>query len=235
METYVLSAKSTEIFKFGVGTFSTIPRSQENKVDVSNDLRAEMFPHHMGKSSDISYCSSSILGKIYDTVQEFHDEALPRRQELWKLPCFDISISEKHKRDDGVANEMHETQLLYEAPDMEESAKDTQVIYEEAVAIYHVTYDYASVYGVEKCRFAWKVAGSALCNLCAWNSAARKEKPVELRTGQLSVSVGQEMTMGKECSSAISVRCGSIRTAVVLNNLKKCQDCPSVRCAVVRL
>ncbi|KAH6812867.1 hypothetical protein C2S51_021885 [Perilla frutescens var. frutescens] len=172
------------------------------KVDVPGDLRTEMFPHHMGKAPDISYRSSSILGKIYDTVQEFHDEAPPRRQELWKLPCFDILISEIHvskwkanyesyRREmtaDDVRDECKSDaaddvikkykQMLYEAPDMEESAKDTQVIYEEAVAIYHVTYDYASIYGVEKCGFAWKVAGSALCNLCAWKSAARNEKPV---------------------------------------------------------
>ncbi|KAH6827518.1 hypothetical protein C2S53_007863 [Perilla frutescens var. hirtella] len=175
------------------------------KVDVPNDLRAEMFPHHMGKAPDISYRSSSILGKIYDSVLEFHDEAPPRRQEIWKLPCFDVSISEKHVTKwktnyDCYRREMREVlnssdesksdaaddvikkykQMLYEAPDMEESAKDTQVIYEEAVAIYHVTYNYASMYGVEKCGFAWKVAGSALCSLCAWKSAALNEKPVTI-------------------------------------------------------
>lgn len=65
-------------------------------------------------------------------------------------------------------------QILYDAPDMEESTKDTQVIYKEAVAIYHVTYDYAIIHGVQKCGFAWKVAGSALCNLYAWST----EKPL---------------------------------------------------------
>ncbi|KAH6827519.1 hypothetical protein C2S53_007864 [Perilla frutescens var. hirtella] len=175
------------------------------KVDVPGDLIPEMFPHHMGKKPEMSYRSLSILGKIYDTVLEFHDEAPPRRQELRKLPCFDVSISEEHvtkwKRNyDRYRREMTDAlkssdesksdaaddvvkkykKLLYEAPDMEESAKDTQVIYEEALAIYHVTYDYASIYGVEKCGFAWKVAGSALCNLCAWKSAARNEKPVTI-------------------------------------------------------
>ena len=39
---------------------------------------------------------------------------------------------------------------------MEESSKNSEVIYEEAVAIYHVTYDYAVSQGVEECGCAWK-------------------------------------------------------------------------------
>lgn len=69
-------------------------------------------------------------------------------------------------------------QLLYGAAEMEESPKNTQVIYDEAVAIYHATYEHAAMtQSVEKCGFAWRVAGTALCNLCAWQSAAPKEMP----------------------------------------------------------
>ncbi|KAK4391719.1 putative RNA-dependent RNA polymerase 5 [Sesamum angolense] len=66
------------------------------------------------------------------------------------------------------------------APCMEESAKNTEEIYEEAIAIYHVVYDYAMRHGVTRCSFAWKVAGSALCDLCAWKLAGPKEEPIAI-------------------------------------------------------
>lgn len=59
-------------------------------------------------------------------------------------------------------------QLLYGADELEESTKNMKDIYDNALAIYHVTYDHAmSVTDVKKCGFAWKVAGSALCKLHA--------------------------------------------------------------------
>ncbi|KAM3216044.1 putative RNA-dependent RNA polymerase 5 [Capsicum annuum] len=59
-------------------------------------------------------------------------------------------------------------QLLYEAPDMEESIRSKSDIFTDALAIYQVTYDYAkSIRDIRKCGFAWKVAGSALCRLHA--------------------------------------------------------------------
>lgn len=90
-------------------------------------------------------------------------------------------------------------QLLYDAPDLEESTKkDTRVIYLEAIAIYHITYDYArdilardiaagsAPYGedagVKKCAFVWKVAGSALYSFLAWGSVGSTEnsKPITI-------------------------------------------------------
>lgn len=51
---------------------------------------------------------------------------------------------------------------------MEESVRSTRDIYNDALAIYRVTYDYAKATGdVRKCGFAWKVAGAALCKLHA--------------------------------------------------------------------
>lgn len=87
---------------------------------------------------------------------------------------------------------------MYDAPDLEESTKDTRVIYFEAIAIYHITYDYARDIlardiaagsarfgddaGVKKCAFAWKVAGSALYSFLAWGSAGSTEnsKPITI-------------------------------------------------------
>ncbi|KAK6151840.1 hypothetical protein DH2020_014475 [Rehmannia glutinosa] len=174
------------------------------KVKVPQELKAEMYPHYMERWPDLSYHSSSILGQIYDRVIAYKNEAVLQR-EVWKLSCFDIPIPEAYvnmwkARYESYRKEMKEAlesgdeskndaanevikkykQLLYEAPDMEESSKNTQVIYEEAVAIYHVIYEYAMIHGVEKCSFAWRVAGSALCNLCAWRIAGPKEKPLTI-------------------------------------------------------
>ncbi|XP_047974429.1 probable RNA-dependent RNA polymerase 5 [Salvia hispanica] len=170
------------------------------KINLPDYLKAELFPHHMGRVFENSYHSSSILGLIYDRVQEFQNADVPGK-EIWKMPCFDIPIPEDYlikwrdrykcycgemanalSRDDEVKNDAADDvikkykQLLYDAPEMEESAKDTTVLYEESLAIYHVTYD--MVESVEKCGFAWKVAGSALCSLYAWKSVAHKEKPL---------------------------------------------------------
>ncbi|KAM7515447.1 hypothetical protein LguiA_005030 [Lonicera macranthoides] len=62
--------------------------------------------------------------------------------------------------------------ILYGAPGFEESKRNPEDIYDDALAIYLITYDYAKSRGeagdIEKCGFAWKVAGSALCKLHAF-------------------------------------------------------------------
>ncbi|KAL3820984.1 hypothetical protein ACJIZ3_006889 [Penstemon smallii] len=173
------------------------------RVKVPSRLIADMYPHHMGRDAESSYHSTSILGQIHDIVEKLKDEPGPK-QEIWKLPCFDIAIPEgyvnmwkvrydeyrremskaldsKHEFKNAAANEVIKKykQLLYDAADMEESTKSTEMIYEEALAIYHVTYDYAISQGeIGKCNFAWKVAGSALCNIYAWKLAGPKEIPL---------------------------------------------------------
>ncbi|PHU09127.1 hypothetical protein BC332_20987 [Capsicum chinense] len=55
--------------------------------------------------------------------------------------------------------------LLYGAVEFEQTVRKTD-IFNEALAIYHVTYDHArTTYNIEKCGFAWKVAGSELCRI----------------------------------------------------------------------
>lgn len=56
-------------------------------------------------------------------------------------------------------------QILYALLDMEESRKDTQVIYEEAIVIYHIIYDHAMSYGVEKCSLCRRASCSTLYDL----------------------------------------------------------------------
>lgn len=46
----------------------------EKQVEIPDDLKAEMFPHHMEKWEDISYHSYSILGQIYDKVEAFRND-----------------------------------------------------------------------------------------------------------------------------------------------------------------
>ncbi|KAL0374399.1 UNVERIFIED_CONTAM: putative RNA-dependent RNA polymerase 5 [Sesamum radiatum] len=175
------------------------------RVSFPKELRPEMYPHHMERGPEYSYHSMSILGRIYDMIEEFKDEVVPKK-EIWKLPCFDIPVPEtytekwrsnyeNYRREMAAAlNSNNDSKkdaandvikkykkLLYDAPDMEESSKDTTVIYKEALAIYHVTYDYAkSMDDIGKCSFAWKVGGSALCNLYAWKTAGPKEKPLTI-------------------------------------------------------
>nr|AHL27588.1 RNA-dependent RNA polymerase 5 [Salvia miltiorrhiza] len=52
------------------------------KINVPDDLKAELFPHHMEKAIEKSYHSSSILGQIYDNVLEFNSDAVSRKGEF---------------------------------------------------------------------------------------------------------------------------------------------------------
>lgn len=66
-------------------------------------------------------------------------------------------------------------QLMYDASELEESGRDIEDIYNDALAIYHVTYDYAKKTDAQRCSFAWRVAGSALCKLY---QCYQNEKPI---------------------------------------------------------
>lgn len=57
---------------------------------------------------------------------------------------------------------------------MEESTKNICDIFNEALAIYNVTYDFAiQEKSVNKCSFAWRVAGSALSRLYSIKQSQR--------------------------------------------------------------
>ncbi|XP_056163701.1 probable RNA-dependent RNA polymerase 5 [Syzygium oleosum] len=65
-------------------------------------------------------------------------------------------------------------QLLYGAPDFEESPRRWDDIFNEALAIYNISYEYATgrhaaIGGkaIGLCGFAWKVADPALCQIYA--------------------------------------------------------------------
>ncbi|XP_075489754.1 putative RNA-dependent RNA polymerase 5 [Primulina tabacum] len=173
------------------------------KINFPNYLKAEQYPHYMQRGADITYNSFSILGQIYNRMEKSKDEASPTK-DIWKLPCFDVQIPAEYvnmwrirygnyrkdmtkalKSGSEVKNDAADEvirkykQLLYDAPDIEESEKNTEQIYEEAVAIYNVTYDHAiSCNEVGRCGFCWRVAGSALFNIYAWKVSGSKERPI---------------------------------------------------------
>ncbi|CAI9285993.1 unnamed protein product [Lactuca saligna] len=156
-------------------------------VEIPKYLLPEKYPHFLEKNK--TYNSSSVLGLIYDTAKAY----LPDNasiQDIWKLPCFNVEIPEgcldlwkkwyssyRHEMSDAMNSgdeSKHDSanivikkykQLLYGTEDFATSSRKIDDIYNEALAIYHVSYDYARSYGdVKKCGFAWKVAGEALCS-----------------------------------------------------------------------
>lgn len=157
------------------------------KIDVSQELKAEQFPHYM-KNRRKSYHSTSILGQIYDTVKEFHRNS-PSSEEVQLLPCFCQNVPDScltmwkklycdyraemssamstsgESKDSATEVIQRYKQILYEAPEFEESPKRREDIFNEALAIYQICYEYAKDKRVGLCGFAWKVAGSALCSL----------------------------------------------------------------------
>ncbi|KAI3802886.1 hypothetical protein L1987_31032 [Smallanthus sonchifolius] len=159
------------------------------EVDIPQCLLPRKYPHYMEKNIEKSYNSSSVLGEIYDTAKAYQpDNALIRN--IWKLPCFNVEVPEHvlylwKNRYDSYKHEMCKAlqsgdeskndsanivinkykQMLYEAEDFASSNRKIEDIYNDALAIYHASYDYAHKYAdVKKCGFAWKVAGEALCS-----------------------------------------------------------------------
>ncbi|XP_028092005.1 probable RNA-dependent RNA polymerase 5 isoform X2 [Camellia sinensis] len=173
------------------------------KVVIPDQLKAEKFPHYMGKPN--KYHSTSVLGLIYEMVESFQSQDLSAKDvEVWKLPCFDVEIptscmklwgerysqyrcemTEAMNLDDESKNDAANVvtkrykQLLYGAAEFEESPRNTEDIYNEALAIYNITYDHAMGYrNVKNCGFAWRVAGSALFKLHAIKQSEKMEKPI---------------------------------------------------------
>nr|XP_043622606.1 probable RNA-dependent RNA polymerase 5 isoform X2 [Erigeron canadensis] len=161
------------------------PKSGQ-KVVIPHGLKATHYPHYMCRKPD--YHSTSILGQIYDRFQSCKNEKL-QAQEISKLNDFNVNIpdsclklwkenyqayridmSSALRYNDISKNEAANSVIekyklmLYGASDLKDSTRNMDDVYDEALAIYHVCYDYAIRWkDVGKCGFAWKVAGSALC------------------------------------------------------------------------
>ncbi|KAF6142767.1 hypothetical protein GIB67_023249 [Kingdonia uniflora] len=160
------------------------------RIIIPKYLRAEKFPHFMERRN--SFNSKSVLGQIHDKVESFQSLEL-QSKEVWKLPCFSGEVEKsclllwtdhydqyrtdmKHalELDQELKNEAANRvlqkykQILYGAAEFEESPRSREEIFNEALSIYQVNYDYANkVDDVGKCGFAWKIAGRALYALYA--------------------------------------------------------------------
>ncbi|KAI8565476.1 hypothetical protein RHMOL_Rhmol03G0262200 [Rhododendron molle] len=173
------------------------------KVVIPDELKAEKFPHYMGRTN--SYHSTSVLGLIYDTVEKsLQSEDLPAKDvEVSKLPYFDVEVPKdgwilwgeryaEYRTEMSAAMDLKDKEarnaaanavtnnykkLLYHAPEFEESKRDVEEIYRDALAIYNVVYEHAErVRDIGKCGFAWKVAGPALFKLVLKNAETEKVK-----------------------------------------------------------
>lgn len=166
------------------------PKKGGLKIEVPRELKAELFPHYMER--DNSFNSTSILGLIYDTVNKYQTEDQSMK-EVRKLPCFDVEVPEacmekwkehyeQYRQDMTAAmrngpegkNEAADEvikkykMILYGASEFEECKRGIDEVYNEALAIYHVTYDYANHRRDAKyCFFVWRIASSALLKLYA--------------------------------------------------------------------
>lgn len=69
--------------------------------------------------------------------------------------------------------------LLYDAPEFEDSPRNPEDIFNEAIAIYHVCYNRAIQMGDTKCcLFAWRVAGPALFEFYIDKQRERNQRPI---------------------------------------------------------
>lgn len=63
------------------------------QIHLPDYLKAELFPHHMGRVDENSYHSSSILGLIYDRVQEFQNGDVPGKGQCSYIPSKSDNIT----------------------------------------------------------------------------------------------------------------------------------------------
>ncbi|GJV89454.1 RNA-dependent RNA polymerase, eukaryotic, partial [Tanacetum coccineum] len=176
------------------------------QIEISKCLLPQKYPHFLEKKADKSYHSPSVLGLIYDTVKGYQSDNASRK-EVWKLPCFNVEIpaatmnlwKDRYKSyrsemsdamrsgDESKNNSANIVvkkykKMLYEAEDFARSTRKIDDIYNEALAIYHVSYDTAMSYtiaDVRKCGFAWRVAGEALCSFHVMKSPGRNDERVQ--------------------------------------------------------
>ncbi|XP_078164219.1 putative RNA-dependent RNA polymerase 3 isoform X2 [Carex rostrata] len=158
------------------------------KVEVGKDLKVVNYPHFMEKEfAKDEYNSSSILGLIYDKVQSFKAEKL-QSTKFEVLPCLSgevpkycmdkwrglyqeylmemteaLQIPEKGMKNNKCQEIIDcYKKILYGAGEYKERTRHKDEIKNEALAIYQIVYEKAKTDGVQKCGFAWKVAGSVL-------------------------------------------------------------------------
>ncbi|KAK1266087.1 putative RNA-dependent RNA polymerase 4 [Acorus gramineus] len=101
--------------------------------------------------------------KMLQLVDIYYDAVdAPKSGLKVKLLFHDVMVFLIHELQYGLE------EILYGATEFNESTREREDIFKEAIAIYQVTYNYAKAEDdVGKCRFAWSVAGHGLCALHA--------------------------------------------------------------------
>ncbi|KAJ1687513.1 hypothetical protein LUZ63_018903 [Rhynchospora breviuscula] len=161
------------------------PHFMEKSSTMSNSKGERNSPLSNSKHD---YNSTSILGLIYDKVQSFKVEKL-HSTKFEMLPCLSVEVPEncmdkwralygnylKEMREalgiqekDMRNNRCQEIidfykKILYGAKEFKRRTRPEYEIEDEARAIYQIVYKKAQIDGVEKCGFAWRVAGEMLC------------------------------------------------------------------------
>ncbi|KAJ3702278.1 hypothetical protein LUZ61_005983 [Rhynchospora tenuis] len=158
-------------------------------MEKSSTMSKSTVEHNSSLSnSKHDYNSTSILGLIYDKVQSFKVEKL-HSTKFEMLPCLSVEVPENcmdkwralygnYLKEMRVALGIQEKdmknnrcqeinnfykKILYGANEFKKRTRPEYEIEDEARAIYQIVYKKAQIDGVEKCGFAWRVAGEILC------------------------------------------------------------------------
>ncbi|KAJ4951634.1 hypothetical protein NE237_028466 [Protea cynaroides] len=98
---------------------------------------------------------------LYRQYRSDMSNALKDKHNSWSLKK---KQSSKCESADEVIDKFKKE--LYHAPEFGLSKRNEEEIFNDALAIYHLAYDYAKqVNEAGRCSFAWKIAGQALCKL----------------------------------------------------------------------
>ncbi|KAK1289403.1 putative RNA-dependent RNA polymerase 3 [Acorus calamus] len=145
---------------------------------ANSDFDGDMY--WVSRNSEV-YTQVFVIAEIFGSsnyaISEAADSWLAYMDRL--LTLSDECVEEKECLREKNAS------ILYGAMEFNESTRDREDIFKEAIAIYQVTSNYAKAEGdVGKCRFAWSVAGHALCAL---HANEQEKTPFSVSVG-LSIS-----------------------------------------------
>uniref|UniRef100_A0A0D9UXX7 RNA-dependent RNA polymerase n=1 Tax=Leersia perrieri TaxID=77586 RepID=A0A0D9UXX7_9ORYZ len=148
------------------------PKSGD-KVNIAKGLMVKQYPHFMDRNNCPSYHSSSILGKIYDKVEDdkslqsdnvqpigvsllpcfMEREAPPEIKHLWQqrykeyladsVLLFNVVVEEEER--DMKFQELYEKykHMLYDASEFELTQRCLEDVFSEACVIYQIVYEKA--------------------------------------------------------------------------------------------
>ncbi|XP_004288888.1 PREDICTED: probable RNA-dependent RNA polymerase 3-like [Fragaria vesca subsp. vesca] len=152
---------------------------KEEKTETSSSILGEIYDGVGKCQAKLAFLTEIKKLPIFD-INQVPEHCLNNWRKLYEQYRGEMSSAMKNANKDQAASSVigyyKEVIIatlflglkLYDAADFEHSSKPIDAILDEAHAIYHVCYDYAiNKRDVQRCSFAWKVAGKALCELHA--------------------------------------------------------------------